>query len=112
MEYYLKPYALERLAEFYPRLRICAYYCSATPEEEALKPMEEMVAHYKRIVDPYPGWELADFYAYHCVSGASTKNRLAFNRMFLACRNGEYDYILTESIACFSRNQTQLIPLL
>ena len=112
VEYHLKPYALERLAEVYPQLHMCAYYRSATPEEDALKPMEEMVAHYKRIIEPYPGWELADVYADHCASGASTKNRLAFNKMLLACQNGEYDYILTESIACFSRNLTQLVSLL
>ena len=112
VEYHLKPYALERLAEVYPKLRMCVYYRVATPEEEALKPLEEMVAHYKRIVEPYPGWVLVDVYADHCASGASTKNRLAFNKMVLACENGEYDYILTESIACFSRNITQLVPLL
>jgi transposase len=46
------------------------------------------------------------------ISGTSLKNRDEFNAMIAACRNGEYDLIVTKSVSRFARNLVDCISLI
>ena len=75
--------------------RVCAYCRVSTDNDEQLSSYELQQAHYKQLVQDHPNWDLRRIYADEGISGTSLKNRDEFNAMIAACRNGEYDLIVS-----------------
>ena len=92
--------------------RVCAYCRVSTDNDEQLSSYELQQAHYKQLVQDHPNWDLRRIYADEGISGTSLKNRDEFNAMITACRNGEYDLIVTKSVSRFARNLVDCISLI
>ena len=60
----------------------------------------------------HPNWELKAIYADEGISGTSLKNRDQFNEMIEACKQGQYDLIVTKSVSRFARNLVDCISLI
>lgn len=92
--------------------RVCAYCRVSTDNDEQLSSYELQLAHYKQLAGDHPNWDLRKIYADEGISGTSLKNRDEFNAMIEACRNGEYDLIVTKSVSRFARNLVDCISLI
>ena len=92
--------------------RVCAYCRVSTDNDEQLSSYELQQAHYRQLVKDHPNWNLKRIYADEGISGTSLKNRDEFNTMIEACRNGEYDLIVTKSVSRFARNLVDCISLI
>ncbi|MFV0518989.1 MAG: recombinase family protein [Lachnospirales bacterium] len=86
------------------KLKVCAYCRVSTDSEEQQTSYQSQVSFYKNKIDNNDDWKLVDIYADEGISGTSTKNRIAFNKMIKDCEDGKIDIVLTKSISRFSRN--------
>lgn len=92
--------------------RTCAYCRVSTDNDEQLSSFELQQTHYKHLVQDHPNWELRAIYADEGISGTSLKNRDQFNAMIEACKQGQYDLIVTKSVSRFARNLVDCISLI
>lgn len=92
-------------------IRVCAYCRVSTDNDEQLSSFELQQEHYRQLVGTHPTWELKHIYADEGISGTSLKKRDAFNEMINACRNAEYDLIITKSVSRFARNLVDCVSL-
>lgn len=92
--------------------RTCAYCRVSTDNDEQLSSFELQQAHYQKLVNDHPNWDLRHIYADKGISGTSLKNREEFNEMIEACRRGEYNLILTKSVSRFARNLVDCISII
>ena len=92
--------------------RTCAYCRVSTDNDEQLSSFELQQNHYKHLVQDHPNWELKAIYADEGISGTSLKNRDQFNEMIEACKQGQYDLIVTKSVSRFARNLVDCISLI
>ena len=92
--------------------RVCAYCRVSTDNDEQLSSYELQLAHYRQLAGDHPNWDLRRIFADEGISGTSLKNRDEFNAMIEACRNGEYDLIVTKSVSRFARNLVDCISLI
>lgn len=92
--------------------RICAYCRVSTDNDEQLSSYELQLAHYKQLTKDHPNWDLKRIYADEGISGTSLKQRTQFNEMIDACRNGEYDLVVTKSVSRFARNLVDCISII
>ena len=92
--------------------RVCAYCRVSTDNDEQLSSFELQQAHYKQLAHDHPNWDLKRIYADEGISGTSLKNRDAFNEMIEACKNGQFDLIVTKSVSRFARNLVDCISLI
>lgn len=92
--------------------RVCAYCRVSTDNDEQLPSFVLQQAHYQQLVKDHPNWELKHIYADQGISGTSLKKRDEFNEMIEACKNGEYDLIITKSVSRFARNLVDCISLI
>ena len=92
--------------------RVCAYCRVSTGNEEQLSSFELQQAHYKKLAEDHPNWDLKRIYADEGISGTSLKNRDAFNEMMDACKKGEYDLIVTKSVSRFARTLVDCVSLI
>lgn len=82
-----------------------AAYCRvSTKQDEQINSYEVQKQYYTGKINSEPKWCLAGIYADKGISGTSTKNRDAFNRMIRDCKKGKIDRIITKSISRFARN--------
>lgn len=82
-----------------------AAYCRvSTKQDEQLNSYEVQTQYYTEKINSESKWCLAGIYADKGISGTSTKNRDAFNRMIRDCKKGKIDRIITKSISRFARN--------
>ena len=89
--------------------RVCAYCRVSTDNTEQLSSYELQQAHYQQLVHDHPNWELKRIFADEGITGTSLKKRNEFNSMIAACRNGDYDLIVTKSVSRFARNLVDCI---
>lgn len=92
--------------------RVCAYCRVSTDNDEQLPSFVLQQTHYQQLVKEHPNWELKHIYADQGISGTSLKKRDEFNEMIEACKNGEYDLIVTKSVSRFARNLVDCISLI
>ena len=92
--------------------RVCAYCRVSTDNDEQLSSFELQQAHYQQLVQDHPNWNLKHIFADQGISGTSLKNRDEFNAMIEACKQGEYDLIVTKSVSRFARNLVDCISLI
>lgn len=90
----------------------CTYCRVSTDNDEQLSSFELQQNHYKHLVQDHPNWELKAIYADEGISGTSLKNRDQFNEMIEACKQGQYDLIVTKSVSRFARNLVDCISLI
>lgn len=74
--------------------RVCAYCRVSTDNEEQLSSYELQQAHYRKVAESHPNWDLRRIYADEGISATSMKNRDEFNEMIGACERGEYEIFL------------------
>lgn len=86
------------------KLRVCAYCRVSTDSDEQLVSYQAQVDYYEKTIKQNEEWEFANIYADEGISGTSTKNRTAFNKMIKDCEDGKIDKVLTKSVSRFARN--------
>lgn len=86
------------------RLRVAAYCCVSTDNEEQASSYETQIEHYTEYIGSKPEWKLVKVYADEGISATSTKGREQFNAMIEDCKKRLVDMILTKSISRFARN--------
>lgn len=86
------------------QVRVAPYCRVSTDSEEQLLSYNSQVAHYKKMVETNPAWELVDIYADEGISGTQTIKRTAFQKMINDAVDGKIDLIITKSISRFARN--------
>lgn len=92
--------------------RTCAYCRVSTGDEEQLSSIVFQQTHYKQLAEDHPNWNLLHIYADEGISGTSLKNRDEFNAMIRACKEGQYDLIVTKSVSRFARNLVDCVSLI
>lgn len=88
----------------YQQERVAAYCRVSTKQDEQLNSYEVQKQYYTEKIRTEPKWCLAGIYADKGITGTSTKNRDAFNKMIRDCKRGKIDRIITKSISRFARN--------
>jgi len=88
----------------YHQEKVAAYCRVSTKQDEQLNSYEVQTQYYTEKINSEPKWSLAGIYADKGITGTSTKNRDAFNRMIRDCKKGKIDRIITKSISRFARN--------
>ncbi|MCF0238174.1 MAG: recombinase family protein, partial [Sphaerochaetaceae bacterium] len=91
--------------------RTCAYCRVSTDSEMQQSSFELQQRHYQDLTTSHPNWELKHIYADEGITGTSVKNRKQFNAMIEACRQGQYDLIVTKAVSRFARNLVDCIKL-
>ena len=91
--------------------RVCAYCRVSTDSTEQLSSYELQQAHYQQLAHEHPNWELKHIFADEGITGTSVKKRNEFNAMIDACKNGEYDLVVTKSVSRFARNLVDCISI-
>lgn len=89
--------------------RVAIYMRTAIDDPQQSYSCELLKGHYEAIISQHPNWNLVGSYIDKGVSGSSTKNRDAFNRMIADCESGKIDLIITKNISRFSRNLADAI---
>lgn len=88
----------------YQQEKVAAYCRVSTKQDEQLNSYEVQTQYYTEKINSEPKWCVAGIYADKGITGTSTKNRDAFNRMIRDCKKGKIDRIITKSISRFARN--------
>jgi DNA invertase Pin-like site-specific DNA recombinase len=86
------------------KIRVAAYCRVSTSSEEQMESYNAQIRHYETYIKGNESFSLAGIYADQGISGTSTKNRDAFNRMIEDAKEGKIDRIITKSISRFGRN--------
>ena len=86
------------------QIRVAAYCCVSTDQEEQLNSFANQVSYYKNYIQSQPRYILAGIYADEGISGTNTKRREQFKQMIRDCEAGKIDMIITKSISRFARN--------
>ncbi len=84
--------------------RVAIYARVSTDDVSQTTSFELQKKYYEDFVAQHPKWRLVDIYADEGISGTSTKNRDAFNRMMKDAKEGKIDLIITKSVSRFARN--------
>lgn len=85
-------------------LRVTFYARVSTDKDEQLNSLENQVQYYTELIQSKPCWTYVEGYIDEGISGTSTKNRAAFNRMIADAKSGRFDFIITKEISRFSRS--------
>lgn len=85
-------------------LRVTFYARVSTDKDEQLNSLENQVQYYTELIQSKPCWTYVEGYIDEGISGTSTKNRAAFNRMITDAKAGRFDFIITKEISRFSRS--------
>lgn len=85
-------------------LRVTFYARVSTDKDEQLNSLENQVQYYTELIQSKPCWTYVEGYIDEGISGTSTKNRAAFNRMIANAKAGRFDFIITKEISRFSRS--------
>lgn len=85
-------------------IRAAAYCRVSTESLDQANSLQNQQMYFEEYINRNDGWELYDIYADEGISGTTTKNRNAFNRMIEDAEKGFFDLILTKEISRFARN--------
>lgn len=85
-------------------LRVAAYCRVSTEQDDQLNSLANQKRYFDEYIRRQPGWQLVEVYADEGLSGTSSKNRPAFQKMIAAAKRGEIDLILTKEVSRFARN--------
>jgi DNA invertase Pin-like site-specific DNA recombinase len=83
-------------------MKVAAYCRVSTEYEDQTNSFETQKRFFKEHIERNPDWELYEIYADEGLSGTSTRDRKAFNRMIADAKSGKFELILTkEASHCF-----------
>lgn len=85
-------------------LRAAAYCRVSTDSLDQANSLQNQQMFFEEYISRRVGWELYKIYADEGISGTTTKNRNAFNKMMEDAEKGSFDIILTKEISRFARN--------
>lgn len=85
-------------------LRAAAYCRVSTDSLDQANSLQNQQMYFEEYISRRVGWELYKIYADEGISGTTTKNRNAFNKMMEDAEKGSFDIILTKEISRFARN--------
>ena len=91
------------------KTRAAAYVRVSTNKDDQLNSFAAQYIHYKKLLEDSISEELVDVYADEGISGTTTKERDAFNKLISDCEQGKIDRIYTKSISRFARNTTECL---
>ena len=91
------------------KTRAAAYVRVSTNKDDQLNSFAAQYIHYKKLLEESISEELVDVYADEGISGTTTKERDAFNKLISDCEQGKIDRIYTKSISRFARNTTECL---
>lgn len=91
------------------KTRAAAYVRVSTSKDDQLNSFAAQYIHYKKLLEDSISEELVDVYADEGISGTTTKERDAFNKLISDCEQGKIDRIYTKSISRFARNTTECL---
>jgi len=86
------------------KIKAAAYCRVSSNSEEQMESYNAQVKYYEKHIKENSSYSFAGIYADQGISGTSTKNRDAFNRMLKDGEEGKIDIIITKSISRFGRN--------
>ncbi|EKM98220.1 recombinase family protein, partial [Acidocella sp. MX-AZ02] len=89
------------------RIAVYARYSSENQRDASI---EDQIRLCRARIDATPGWELEQVYRDAAISGASA-NRLGYQAMVAAARDGGFDIILAEALDRLSRDQEDIAGL-
>lgn len=89
------------------QIRVAAYCRVANDFDATFSGIEAQKAYLMNEIAAHPEWTMTAVYADE--SAGRSLNRMAFEKMIMACRQGEIDVILTSSIFQFARDMQDLI---
>ena len=85
-------------------IKVASYCRVSTDRDDQANSFESQQRYFKEYIDRQPDWELYQVFADEGITGTSTKNRAAFNRMIADAHLGKFQLILTKEVSRFSRN--------
>ena len=85
-------------------MKVAAYCRVSTEYEDQTNSFETQKRFFKEHIERNPDWELYEIYADEGLSGTSTRDRKAFNRMIADAKAGKFELILTKEVSRFARN--------
>ena len=86
------------------KIPVAAYCRVSTDREDQASSFDSQQRFFRRYIAQRPEWTLWEIYADEGLSGTSTRNRAAFNRMMDHARQGRFTLLLTKEVSRFSRN--------
>ena len=89
-------------------LRVAAYARVSSGKDAMLHSLSAQVSYYNDLIQKNPEWLFCGVYADEAMTGTK-ENRTEFQKMLIACRNGEINLIITKSISRFARNTVTLL---
>lgn len=85
-------------------LKVAAYCRVSTDKNDQINSLESQKNYFTQYIERNPQWELTQVYVDDGITGTSTKNRRAFNRMMADAGDRRFDFIVTKEISRFARN--------
>lgn len=85
-------------------IQVASYCRVSTDREDQANSFENQQRYFRAYIDRQPDWTLYEVYADEGITGTSTRNRNAFNRMICDARMGKFQLIITKEVSRFSRN--------
>lgn len=83
---------------------VAAYCRVSTDKDDQMNSFESQKRYFEQEIKRNPDWELYEIYADEGLSGTSTKNRKAFQKMIADAHLGKFSLILTKEVSRFARN--------
>lgn len=94
------------------RIRVASYCRVSTWHEVQVESVRAQEAHYRRVINANPEWELAGIYIEIGVTGTRADIRPQLQALLAECRRGRVDLILVKSISRFARNVTDALQMI
>jgi len=94
------------------RIRVASYCRVSTWHEVQVDSVRAQEAHYRRVINANPEWELAGIYIEIGVTGTRADIRPQLQGLLAECRKGRVDLILVKSISRFARNVTDALQMI
>lgn len=85
-------------------IQVASYCRVSTDREDQANSFESQQRYFRAYIERQPEWTLYEVYADEGITGTSTRNRTAFNRMICDARTGKIQLIITKEVSRFSRN--------
>ena len=85
------------------RKKVAAYARVSCGKDAMLQSLASQVSYYNNFIQNHDGWEFAGIYSDEAKTGTK-EDRVGFQNLLQACRDGKVDLVITKSISRFARN--------
>lgn len=94
------------------KLRVAAYCRVSTGSVEQETSIENQRAHFEKMINANPDWEMADVYWEAAVSGTKKDSRPELQRLLADCEAGKVNLVLTKSISRLARKTADCLVMI